>query len=56
LFRLEIHPKRQGPQASVGIKKRIETYNQRVEGLEALGGFLRDVLQVLPQFLAILFG
>jgi hypothetical protein len=37
-------------------QKRSETYNQRVEGLEALDRFLRDVLQVLPQFLGILFG
>ena len=56
LFRLGIHPKRREPPASVGIKKRSETYNQRDEEVEALDGFFSDVTQVLPQFLGILFG
>jgi hypothetical protein len=40
----------------MGIKKPNETYNQRVEEVEALDGFFSDVIQVLPQFLGILFG
>jgi hypothetical protein len=35
--------------------KRTEPDNQRVEEVEALDGFFRNVIQVLPQFLGIIF-
>ncbi|MGH7147459.1 MAG: hypothetical protein ACREIJ_06100, partial [Nitrospiraceae bacterium] len=53
---LGLHPKRLDLQRLFGVTNRNETYNQRVEEVEALDGFFSDVIQVLPQFLGILSG
>jgi hypothetical protein len=56
-LRVGIHPKRQGPQAFAGIKKQGEPYNPRVGEEEGvLDRLFSDVIQVLPQFLGVVFG